>query len=66
MPAKSFATAFCVALLLVANSFAAGDRISDEDFGSDAAVHEEPAAEVPVQEALRVRVQGAIVKPHAH
>ncbi len=52
MPAKSFATAFCVALLLVANSFAAGDRISDEDFGSDAAVHEEPAAEVPVQETV--------------
>ena len=47
MPAKILAIAFSLTLGLATCSFAADERISDDDFDSSAASFEEPSAEAP-------------------
>jgi hypothetical protein len=51
MPAKVLVIAFSLTLSLATCSFAIGERISDDDFGSSAAALEEPTAEAPPEPA---------------
>lgn len=52
MPAKQFAIATLLALCLAGRSLAAGERITDDEFGDYSASYEESAAEVPTQQTV--------------
>jgi hypothetical protein len=51
MLATRFATAICLAFCLVPDPLAAGERIADDDFGRDAATHEDASAEALLEPA---------------